>query len=90
MESPFSNNISSTDSLLPLLERALQDIEPKELKSKDKAIWDNKVKMIVESYSSYVRSLNYQGTEYVGYANKYKSFLEKLNNKDSSSFALHP
>jgi len=90
MESPFSNNLSSTDSLLPLLERALQDIEPKELKSKDKAIWDNKVKMIVESYSSYVRSLNYQGAEYVGYANKYKSFLEKLNNKDSSSFALHP
>jgi hypothetical protein len=46
--------------------------------------------MIVESYSSYVRSLNYQGAEYVGYANKYQSFLEKLHNKDSCGFALHP
>jgi DNA-directed RNA polymerase len=90
IEKPTYTNQSCAESLLNVLERALTDLVPAGLKRKDHAIWDNKKKMLLESYRKYVRSLDYQGEEYVGYAFQYHTFLEKLHHKDSRRFALHP
>jgi hypothetical protein len=84
-----SSSASCARSLLPLLRKALDELESTIIDKKDIKRWEAKREMLLDSYSEYVRSLDYHGTEYVGYATRYINFLEQLES-NASRFALHP
>lgn len=80
-------NLSCAKSLLHVLEQALKELVPANLKSQDLATWEKKSRMLLDSYESYVNSLESLGGELVGYPIRYHSFLEKLQH--TAAFASY-
>jgi len=88
IDTPHTRSHFCAQSLLPLLEQALNELKPVGLK-KDIVAWEKKQDMLLDSYKQYIKSLGFQDGKSVDYEKKYRSFIEKLHHKDTS-FALHP
>lgn len=83
------SSIVCGSSVLDLLERALNELVPQDLKSKDKRVWCQHRDSLLKSYREYVSSLEMDGNDNLGYPTRYNSFMQLLK-RNPCRLALHP